>query len=138
MIQAAGGLVWRLADDDRLEVIVIHRPLQNDWSLPKGKVERRDHDDEHAALREVLEETGWRCAIGRELPGAEYYDREGRHKRVRYWEMRPVTDEGFTPNREVDDVRWVDLDTARHLLSYASDQRVLAAFATFAGSPVDR
>lgn len=133
LIRAAGGVVWRVADEGTLEVIVIHRPLLNDWSLPKGKVDRSDHDEEHAALREVLEETGWRCALGRELPGAEYYDRQGRHKTVRYWEMRPVAYEGFTPNREVDEVRWVTLEAGRHLLSYESDHRVLAAFAGYAG-----
>ena len=52
-VQAAGGLVVR--PDGR--IAVIHRPRYDDWSLPKGKLERRESFEE-AAVREVLEETG--------------------------------------------------------------------------------
>jgi 8-oxo-dGTP diphosphatase len=131
-VRAAGGVVWRLVDE-LLFVLVVHRPGYDDWSLPKGKIDLVDPDDEHAALREVREETGWRCSLGRELPSVHYIDRKGRPKVVRYWEMRPLADEGFSPNGEIDAVRWVDLDLAHHLLTYDTDRDVLAAFASFAG-----
>jgi 8-oxo-dGTP pyrophosphatase MutT (NUDIX family) len=132
VIRAAGGVVWRVQGHE-LQLAVIHRPAFDDWSLPKGKRDSDDVDDEHTALREVLEETGLRCSLGRELPTVAYVDRKGRDKTVRYWEMRPVADEGFEANLEVDAVRWVDVPTAFGLLSYASDRNVLEAFAAFAG-----
>lgn len=132
-IHAAGGVVWRLTESGVLEVIVVHRPAFDDWSFPKGKLDPDDPDHEHAALREVLEETGYRCALGRELHAIEYTDRKGRHKRVRYWEMRPIGPSVFVPNAEVDQVAWLPLPAASSRLSYDTDKGVLDVFAAFAG-----
>lgn len=118
MIQAAGGVVRR---DDR--ILLVHRPRYDDWSLPKGKLDPGESSDE-AALREVEEETGLRCHLGRELPSIEYHDRRGRPKQVRYWEMHPESGE-FVPNDEVDEVRWVTTAEARELLTYDRDREVL-------------
>ena len=64
----------------------MHRPRYDDWSLPKGKVEPGE-TDEDAARREVEEETGYLCALGEELATVRYVDRRGRDKQVRYWQM---------------------------------------------------
>jgi 8-oxo-dGTP pyrophosphatase MutT (NUDIX family) len=134
VVQAAGGVPWRVDDQGRVEVLVVQRPRLDDWSLPKGKRERTDPDDEHCAIREVEEETGYRCSLGRELPSIDYVDRKGRHKHVRYWEMRPVSGEGaFAPTWEVGGIRWLLIKDAMALLTYDNDKRVLAAFASFAG-----
>ena len=125
VVQAAGGLVWRRGADGTLEVLVAHRPKYDDWTLPKGKLDPGE-SHEVAARREVFEETGFRCRLGRELPATRYHDRHGRPKRVRYWEME-VEDGEFVPNREVDEVRWVDLGTAADMLSYDRDQSLLEA-----------
>ena len=61
-VDAAGGVVVR---DGR--VLLVHRPRYDDWSLPKGKLDPGESFEE-AALREVEEETGLRCRLGRELP----------------------------------------------------------------------
>ena len=37
-VRAAGGVVTR-AGDHGTEVLVVHRPAYDDWSLPKGKLE---------------------------------------------------------------------------------------------------
>jgi 8-oxo-dGTP diphosphatase len=131
-VRAAGGVVWRVDDEGQLQVLVVHRPGYEDWSFPKGKTDPEDVDDEHTALREVDEETGLRCSLGRELPGTDYIDRKGRTKHVRYWEMRVLSGE-FAPNREVDQARWLDVAAARAQLSYEHDRDVLDAFGAFAG-----
>ena len=118
-VRAAGGLVVR----DGL-VLVVHRPRYDDWSLPKGKLDDGERW-EHAALREVEEETGLRCALGEELPPVRYRDLKDRPKRVRYWRMT-VLGGDFTPNDEVDEVRWVDRDTALDLLSHPGDRDLVA------------
>jgi 8-oxo-dGTP diphosphatase len=119
-VLAAGGVVLR---DGR--VAVVHRPKYDDWSLPKGKLDPGEGFEE-AALREVAEETGLRCRLGRELPGTEYRDAKGREKLVRYWEMVPLEGE-FTPTQEVDELRWLEPHEAARLLSYDRDRGVLAA-----------
>jgi 8-oxo-dGTP diphosphatase len=119
-VDAAGGVVER---DGR--VLLVHRPRYDDWSFPKGKLDPGE-SFEHAALREVEEETGLRCTLGRELPSAEYEVR-GRPKLVRYWLMTPESEPGFEPNEETDELRWVTPDEARELLTYDRDRYVLSA-----------
>ena len=123
MIEAAGGVVWRVSDRSPQEVLLVHRPHHDDWSLPKGKRERRESALE-CALREVREETGLRCVAGAELPEARYRDRRGRQRRVRYWAMQIVRGE-FRANDEVDEVRWVAVDQVGELLTYAHDLLVV-------------
>jgi 8-oxo-dGTP pyrophosphatase MutT (NUDIX family) len=132
VVQAAGGVVWRMRGGE-VEVLLVHRPRRQDWTFPKGKIEPSDPDPEHAALREVLEETGHRCTIGRELPSIDYTDHRDRPKHVRYWEMR-VLDGEFVPNDEVDEIEWLPVSEAADRLTYRHDRDVLAAFATFAGA----
>jgi 8-oxo-dGTP pyrophosphatase MutT (NUDIX family) len=131
-VLAAGGVVWRLGANDALEVLLVHRPAYDDWTFPKGKLAAGDPDEEHCALREVREETGYRCALGRELSTARYFDQKNRSKRVRYWEMRILSGK-FKSNSEVDEVTWLDVANARERLSYDHDIGVLDAFARFAG-----
>jgi len=123
-VRAAGGVVWR-TQAGRLEVLVVHRPHYDDWSLPKGKAQAGE-SDEDCARREVEEEAGLRCRLGPEIASASYTDRKGRPKVVRYWAMTPL--EGtFEPHDEVDEVRWLPLDEARELLSYPRDGEVLTS-----------
>jgi 8-oxo-dGTP diphosphatase len=120
-VRAAGGVVRRDG-----HVLVVHRPRYDDWTLPKGKLDPGE-SDEQAALREVEEETGLRCRLGRELPSIRYEDRRGRAKQVRYWEMEPESGE-FVPNEEVDEVRWLPPADALALMTYDRDRDVLRPF----------
>ena len=125
VVQAAGGVIWRRGPQGSVEVLLVHRPKYDDWSLPKGKLDPGE-DHRTAARREVEEETGLRCALGEELPSVSYADRHGRPKVVRYWAMTPEEGPGrFTPTDEIDEVRWVERGEAATLLSYERDARVV-------------
>jgi 8-oxo-dGTP pyrophosphatase MutT (NUDIX family) len=119
LVLAAGGILRRRKPDGGLEVAVVHRPKYDDWSFPKGKLDAGEGHEE-AALREVEEETGLRCRLEEPLGSVAYLDRRRRPKEVRYWAMA-VVDGEFAPNREVDELRWLDLRAAAGLLSYAHD-----------------
>jgi len=123
LVRAAGGLVTRPAADG-VEVLVVHRPRYDDWSLPKGKAEPGERDED-TARREVEEETGYVCALGDELTTVRYIDRRGRDKQVRYWRMTVEGEVDWTPNDEVDDRRWCSLTRAATLLSYEADRRIV-------------
>ena len=127
-VRAAGGVVWRRdGDDGVVEVLVVHRPKYDDWSLPKGKCDKGE-SDEACALREVEEETGLTCRLGAELPSTSYRDSKDRPKTVRYWAMEPLGGAGrFSPNDEIDDIRWLPLGEAAGTLSYAHDRPIVEA-----------
>ena len=102
---------------------LVHRPRYDDWSFPKGKLDDGE-DEATAALREVEEETGLRCHLGPIVGTVTYRDRRGRPKVVRYFQM-DADGGAFAPNHEVDELRWVSVEDAARLLSYAHDRRLL-------------
>lgn len=133
VVRAAGGVVWRRSGG-AIEVVVVHRPRYDDWSLPKGKQERGERRRD-TALREVEEETGLRCVRGPKLgPPVEYEVAlpDGRRylKRVTWWAMTVVEDLGFTPNDEVDLVRWVPLGSLVDVLTHEVEHDLVHLLAT--------
>ncbi|WP_255450099.1 NUDIX hydrolase [Skermania sp. ID1734] len=128
-IIASGAVLWRKSptDPDSLEVALVHRPRYDDWSFPKGKLER-DETVVLASVREVREETGFDCRLGRHLTRVTYPVTGHRKlKRVDYWAAE-VTGGGFTPNKEVDELLWLPSSLALDQLSYPMDRRVLRSF----------
>ncbi len=108
---------------------MIHRPRYDDWSIPKGKLAPGESALE-GALREVYEETGYRAWPSRALGDVHYLkvtDGIAREKVVTYWAMR-ASGGMFTPNREVDELRWMRPDAARSVLTRSSDQDILDRF----------
>jgi 8-oxo-dGTP pyrophosphatase MutT (NUDIX family) len=118
VVRAAGGVVRRGG-----EIAIVHRSRYDDWSLPKGKLDPGE-SLEDAAIREVEEETGMRCRLGDHLGSTEYRDRNGRRKLVDFWEMEAESG-SFTPNDEVDQMRWVPLEAAEQLLTYPFDRELV-------------
>ena len=112
--------------DGRVEVLLVHRPRYDDWTLPKGKL-RGDESHEDGALREVEEETGLRCELRFPLPSTIYRDARDRLKQVRYWAVRPLDGE-FSPGDEVDEILWLEPAEAQRQVSYDRDRTVLRGF----------
>lgn len=123
VVRAGGGIVLRRKADREWEVLLVHRPRREDWSLPKGKLEPGE-SWESGALREVEEETGYRCSLGRFVGYTEYTDRRGRPKIVAYWAME-VLEGSFVPNEEVDELRWMEPARAQEVLSYLRDRDLI-------------
>jgi 8-oxo-(d)GTP phosphatase len=133
IVYAAGAVLWRSAQSkgakDGIEIAVIHRPRYDDWSLPKGKVDRGETLPV-AAVREVLEETGHHAVLGRRLVTASYpiASPSGGVKKVHYWAARSTGGE-FAPGNEVDELVWLPVSEAMKRLQYAQDRKVLRLFA---------
>ncbi|MEW5809028.1 MAG: NUDIX hydrolase [Actinomycetota bacterium] len=131
-ILAAGAVLWRPQETTGVpEIAVVHRPRYDDWSLPKGKLERGETEPV-AAVREIEEETGFRAHLGRRLTSVSY-PVDGVPKKVRYWVARSIRGE-FAPNDEVDELKWLPLEQAMTQVDYALDRKVLRRFGKL---PVD-
>ena len=122
---SAGGVVI----DDRGQFLLIRaRDLRNRavWTLPKGTLTPGE-TSEQAALREVQEETGYRCEVVRELePVTYWFQRDGRRikKTVSWFLMRPLEKVG-DHDHEVDEVAWADREEALQRVRYDSDRHLL-------------
>jgi 8-oxo-dGTP pyrophosphatase MutT (NUDIX family) len=108
-----------------MQILLVHRPRYDDWSLPKGKLSPGETEAD-AAMREVLEETGYDVRLLGELGRVRYVDSRGRDKQVVYYAMEPTGESTFEPGDEVDVVRWVAASDAARVLSYERDARIVA------------
>src|SRR5712691_8278291 len=107
MILAAGGVVERFGPGGSVEILLVHRTRysDNEWALPKGKVEPGESLEE-TAVREVWEETGCVVRLG-EFLGSTRYDVKGKPKEVSYWRMALVEQHPIQDTREVAALRWL-------------------------------
>lgn len=135
VIRAAGVIPWRRKKKGKLRVALVHRPAYDDWSWPKGKLDRGE-DWAAAAARETLEETGLVVRLGARLPAQTYSlgRSNGRRcsKRVEYWAGDPIGGHGKLEH-EIDKVTWLSPKKAAKRLTYARDRRQLDALVSMAG-----
>lgn len=138
VIEAAGAVVLRRGADGGREVLVVHRPRYDDWSLPKGKVDP-DEAVPATAVREVAEETGQTVRLLTPLDRHSYGSSKSAHKQVSWWIGHPVGEpdplpaghrppEGGKRDRrppEIDEVAWLPLEVATDRLSYDQDHKLV-------------
>ena len=129
-VYAAGAVCWRLIEG-KMHVLVIHRTVHGDVTIPKGKVDPGETLP-RTAVREIREETGLAVALGVPLGVSKYPLTNGRNKIVHYWaaEISPeaIQRSTFLPNREVAALEWVTIKRARSYLSYPADVEIIDAF----------
>lgn len=121
-ISAAGTVVLRAGGDGEPEVLLVHRPRYDDWSLPKGKI----NADEYlagCAVRETREEASTLVRLGIPVDRISYPVGNGT-KTVSYWRARPVREDPHQPNSEVDETVWMPASEAVGMVSY-DDERPL-------------
>jgi len=134
-VVAAGAILWR-KEKGELRVLMIHRSRYDDWSWPKGKLDKGETVSE-AAVREIREETGLKVSLGVKLFVSEYKLDNGSKKVVHYWAAE-VTDEAlkrqkFVPDDEVSTFEWLTVAEAKKRMSYKHDNDPLKALIALDG-----
>ncbi len=97
------------------------------WTFPKGHIELGE-TPRQAALREVLEETGYRAGIVRPLLKVRYaFTLKGNYvkKVVQWYMMKKLGRIGKHDPSEILGINWVSIPKARELVEYPSDVRLL-------------
>lgn len=122
-ITAAGSVVLRNGDGREPEVLLVHRPDYDDWSLPKGKI----NPDEYlagCAVRETAEETAIAVRLGIPVDKITYPVGSGL-KTVYYWRARALRVGQHKPNSEIDDIAWLPLKQALKQVTYADERPLI-------------
>ena len=122
-VVAAGAILWRV-EKGELKVAIIHRARYDDWSWPKGKLDKGETIAQ-AAVREIREETGLKVTLGVHLAEINYTLPNGSNKQVHYWAAnvsdKALANTNFKPSEEVEKVDWKTVAQVRKLLSYEFD-----------------
>ncbi len=125
---AAGGIVGR--NGKVLLVKVTNLQGKVVWTFPKGHLEKKETPLK-AALREVEEETGWKCRKTGPLALVRYrFNRNGRPvaKKVRWYRMEPLEKTGKPDGSEIMHTKWVAASRAEKFLSYPSDLKLIGRY----------
>ena len=102
------------------------------WALPKGQIDASERPEE-TAVRETAEETGAHAHVVEKLGDVRYvytWDGERIFKVVSFYLLRYSSGRlGELPPEtahEVDEVRWLPLEDAPHLLAYGGEREMAA------------
>ncbi len=131
---SAGGVAFRRTgggESGSLEIALILVGPQGRWQLPKGLVNAGE-TPETAALREVAEEAGIETALLEPIDVIEYWyygsrgaQRARYHKKVHFFLLEYVAGDVADHDDEVEEARWVNLEAALGMLSFASERKVV-------------
>lgn len=123
---SAGGVIFE--NGRVLLILMVNLKGEKVWTFPKGHLEPGE-TPRTAALREVLEETGYECRIKEALFKAHYSFMRNDSpvkKDVQWYLMEKAGGDGkpFTPD-EIFAMKWCSLDEAKKYLSYPSDLELI-------------
>jgi len=121
---AAGGLLLR-NEGAMVQLALVRRPRYGDIALPKGHPNPGEALP-HAALREVLEETGCRAGIERMIEPVSYLV-DDRSKLVVFYLMRCLESGKPRDSQEVSEVLWLPPSEAVSHMTDASERALVAS-----------
>ncbi len=97
------------------------------WTFPKGHIEPGE-TPRQAALREVLEETGYKASILKPMLKVRYaFTLKGKYvkKVVQWYLMKKLGRIGKHDPSEILAINWVSISKAKEMVEYPSDLRLL-------------
>ncbi|HUT86219.1 MAG TPA: NUDIX hydrolase [Elusimicrobiales bacterium] len=118
---SAGGVV--LDGNKVLLISVVNFRKQKVWTFPKGHIEESE-SPRQSAVREVEEETGYRCSIIKPMLKASYFftlNRQKIKKTVKWFLMKPNFRISKIDTAEITGILWVSFKKASRMLRYQSD-----------------
>lgn len=125
---SAGGVVYREAPSG-VEIVLVARPSEDLWALPKGTPEAGE-TREQTAMREVSEETGLEVELLDELGEVRYQfaDRDGTTiDKTVYYFLMSATGGGHVNDHDHEHelVDWFDVHEAQRLITHRNQLPIL-------------
>ena len=128
---SAGGGVFRMQGSIP-EIAIVRIVPELRWQLPKGIIDPGE-TIEQAALREVREESGIEAELLSPIDTIEYWfvanyggRRRRYHKFVHFFLMSYRAGDVGDHDNEVDESRWIDIETALEMLEFKGERDVVA------------
>ena len=135
---SAGGVVCRSDNQGGVEVVLVGRPAEALWTLPKGTPEKGE-PVEYTAVREVSEETGLKVhpiAHLRDTSHTFLKSAKSRthasnnkpvkiYKTVHWYLMMAVGGDFANHDHEFDTVKWVKAPDAIQMLTFGNERRLI-------------
>lgn len=112
-IKKAGGII---TNRDKSKIVIIYRANSNDWSFPKGHIEKGE-TPLNACIREIREETGLNVELLKELPDMNYGDKAGNMVNLIMFLVQSK-ETNLTPEHTKDILKWVNVNEVESFLSY--------------------
>lgn len=118
----AGGVVFREKDGYREFLLISAKNFPFIWVLPKGHI-KLSETEEHAAVREVKEESGMKVSIINKIGNAERWQWNFKKQAVAFYLMEF---EGVcSKNKENRKIKWLRLEDAIQKLFYPDQKQIL-------------
>jgi tRNA nucleotidyltransferase (CCA-adding enzyme) len=114
---SSGGVVFHI-QNNRPDVLLLHRIDNDTWHLPKGTIENNESLEE-AAIREVYEETNIQGAIQTHLIDvfSDYWKEDMLiPKKTTYFLMKALTEQA-QPDHEHDEAKFINIAEATLLIA---------------------
>ena len=126
---SSGGVIFRKAKENDVEIALVAVKEGKIWSLPKGIVEKGEETSE-TAVREVREETGLSGSVVKKIGQITYwyYIREDNakcRKTVHFYLLEYVSGSTADHNWEVESAEWFPIHEALKKLSYRGDKEIV-------------
>lgn len=122
-IIAAGTVTMRPGADGVTEVLLVHRPRYDDWSLPKGKLTNGEYLAA-CATRETHEESAVQVHLRAPVTELSYPVSSGT-KSVTYWRGHPASVRRHRAGAEVDQIAWLSVTKALRQVTYPDERDVI-------------
>lgn len=129
---SAGGIVLKIENGKGYVAVISRRNRAGklEWCLPKGHLEGKETAPE-AAVREIFEETGIYGRAIKHLSTISYWfvgPKKRVHKVVHHFLLEALSGEltvDNDPDKEAEDVAWVELEKVSSLLAYPNERRII-------------